>query len=173
MHYPERTKVEKSRQWEAEKWFGNQLWPMSVSGKKALSEGRQDIYVTGFTKLSIQFPSLPNHSIVRCTEDFMGREWYDFVVVKIGEKLPWGFPICGPPCPCAFYFNEFLFWAERILHTPIQVGKLRLHYNGQSGEPNRAAACFSWLRDWINERFSCSSPEASLGCLFQPWYQEC
>ena len=54
--------------------------------KKALSEGRQEIYVTGFTMVSVQFPSLPNHSIVRCAEDFMGREWYDFVVVKIGEN---------------------------------------------------------------------------------------
>jgi hypothetical protein len=52
--------------------------------KFAIAEGRQDIFVDGSTMVSVKFPSLPTHSIIRCTEDFMGKEWYHFVVIKIG-----------------------------------------------------------------------------------------
>ena len=45
--------------------------------------------VKGYTSTNVQLPDLPNHTVIRCSDDYMGKAWYDFVTVLIkGRTIP-------------------------------------------------------------------------------------
>jgi hypothetical protein len=58
--------------------------------KQALKLGLNDeTEVNGYTMTCVQFPDLPSHTIIRCTEDYNCEPWYDFVTVEVdGVILP-------------------------------------------------------------------------------------
>ena len=61
-----------------------------------------------YTSVTIQFPKLPNSSIIRCTESYDKEEWYDFVAFRDGESVRPG-KVCG--------IYEFGSEIRLIVHT--------------------------------------------------------
>ena len=43
--------------------------------------------VQGYTMAFVQFPGLPNRTIIRCTDDYNSEPWYDFVAVQVGDNV--------------------------------------------------------------------------------------
>jgi hypothetical protein len=45
------------------------------------------LIVTGYTEAYIQFSNLPLRTVVRCTGNYHGRSWYDFVMVRKNDVI--------------------------------------------------------------------------------------
>ena len=50
--------------------------------QRAISLQTSTVIVTGYTEAYIQLSNLPVRTVVRCTDNYRGQSWYDFVMVK-------------------------------------------------------------------------------------------
>jgi hypothetical protein len=60
----------------------------------ALTESATEISAIGYTEAHVQFPAMTETTIVRCSEDYKGKPWYDFVAFKRGNNVLVG-KVCG------------------------------------------------------------------------------
>ena len=59
-----------------------------------LGTNHQSLKAVGFGCISVMFPSLSEKTIIRCTENYLDRQWYDFVAVKINNNVV-AAKVCG------------------------------------------------------------------------------
>jgi hypothetical protein len=52
--------------------------------KMGLKSQQQKFSVKCYTMTNVQFSDIPGHTILRCTDCYKGKPWYDFVTVKVG-----------------------------------------------------------------------------------------
>jgi hypothetical protein len=55
--------------------------------QRALSLKTSTVAVTGYTEAYIQFSNLPIRTVVRCTDNYRGQSWYDFVMVQRNDVI--------------------------------------------------------------------------------------
>jgi hypothetical protein len=55
--------------------------------QRALSLHTSTVTVTGYTEAYIQFSNLPIRTVVRCTDNYRGQLWYDFVIVQRNDVI--------------------------------------------------------------------------------------
>ena len=48
----------------------------------------------GYTSIHVQFPDIEKSTIIRCSDDYNGKPWYDYVAFKIGHHVVPG-KVCG------------------------------------------------------------------------------
>ena len=58
--------------------------------QRAISLQTSTVIVTGYTEAYIQLSNLLVRTLVRCTDNYRGQSWYDFVMVK---KMMSSFPV--------------------------------------------------------------------------------
>eukprot|EP00956_Cyclotella_meneghiniana_P000455 scaffold523_cov39-Cyclotella_meneghiniana.AAC.2 len=54
--------------------------------KLGLKSKQQKFSVKCYTMTNVQFSDIPGHTILRCTDSYKGKPWYDFVTVKVGSN---------------------------------------------------------------------------------------
>ena len=55
--------------------------------QRAISLQTSTVVLTAYTEAYIQFSNLPDQTVIRCTDNYRGQSWYDFVMVKRNDVI--------------------------------------------------------------------------------------